>query len=225
MQEFDRFASEYHQVLDSSLTLSGEVGEYFAEGKARYVAGEFSSDFCGRILDYGCGIGILSNCLRRHLPMASLDGFDVSADSIKRIDPKLAAHGLYTANSAELAFNYNVIVVSNVLHHIETSERQCIVEDLSHRLCEDGFLVIFEHNPLNPVTRWVVRNSPLDENAVLLFPGEALAYGARVGLKVCKKSYLFFFPRPLASLRGCEPYLTWCPLGAQYAVVLKRPKC
>jgi trans-aconitate methyltransferase len=82
MQEFDRFASEYHQVLDASLALSGEVGQYFAEGKARYVARKVGSDFCGRVLDYGCGIGILAKCLQRHLPMVSLDGFDVSADSI-----------------------------------------------------------------------------------------------------------------------------------------------
>jgi len=222
MQEFDRFASEYHQVLDASLALSGEVGQYFAEGKARYVARKVGSDFCGRVLDYGCGIGILAKCLQRHLPMASLDGFDVSADSIKKIDPKLTSQGIFTSNSTQLATNYNVIVVSNVLHHIEISDRQRIIQDLSNRLCVDGFLFVFEHNPLNPVTRCVVRNSPLDENAVLLFPAEALAYASRIGLKVCEKSYLFFFPRLLASFRRFEPYLSWCPLGAQYALVHQR---
>ncbi len=35
---FDRFARDYGEVLDKSVSISGESGEYFSEYKARYVA-------------------------------------------------------------------------------------------------------------------------------------------------------------------------------------------
>jgi hypothetical protein len=36
------------------------------------------------------------------------------------------------------------------------------------RLKEDGHFIIFEHNPINPVTRHLVKNCPFDADAVLL---------------------------------------------------------
>ena len=35
-----------------------------------------------------------------------------------------------------------------------------------------GRIYIFEHNPFNPVTRWVVKHTAIDRNAVLLKPAE-----------------------------------------------------
>ena len=37
-------------------------------------------------------------------------------------------------------------------------------------LKNDGQLIIFEHNPLNPITRKIVKECEYDEDAILLTP-------------------------------------------------------
>jgi len=177
------------------------------------------------VLDYGCGVGTLSNCLQGLLPKAHLNGFDVSAESITTINCNLASRGLFTNDSAQLGAGYNVIILSNVLHHIDPPNRSGTIQELKARLCGDGLLIVFEHNPINPVTQWVVRNSPLDENAILLYRGEVLTLLSSIEMSVLRTSYLFFFPRVLSSMRFLEDHLQWCPLGAQYAVVARQGRC
>ncbi|PYX98120.1 MAG: hypothetical protein DMG71_01290 [Acidobacteria bacterium] len=74
---FDQFAADYKQVLDKNVALSGEDSEYFAEYKARYLARRLSPDFTGKILDFGCGVGLLSRSLKKNLPAAKLDGYQL----------------------------------------------------------------------------------------------------------------------------------------------------
>ncbi|HEV8539743.1 MAG TPA: class I SAM-dependent methyltransferase [Nitrospiraceae bacterium] len=220
MSHFDGFADHYKDVLDQSLALSGETGEYFAEYKARYVCDQVvGPGFSGRVLDFGCGIGLLSGCLKAQLPLAAIHGFDVSGKSIRRIHANLRAAGVFTTDEAELAAQYDVIVLSNVLHHVTSSARQAMMRAIGERLAKGGRLVVFEHNPLNPVTRWIVKRSGLDEDAVLVPRRETAALLAAAGMRVVRRSYIVFFPRPLAWLRRLERFLSPCPLGAQYAVV------
>ncbi|MBM4133667.1 MAG: methyltransferase [Nitrospira sp.] len=220
MSEFDRFALSYKEVLDQDLTISGETSEYFAEYKARFMVREaVGPGFSGKVLDYGCGVGLLSEILNKHLPACTLHGFDVSSESIGKIGAGLRARGLFTAKDQDLDDDYDAIIVSNVMHHICPEDRQATICRLRSRLAPAGKLVMFEHNPLNPCTRWVVRHSPLDKEAILLPRGEALAYLRDAGLRVTRRAYIVFFPRPLAWLRALEPWLAWLPAGAQYALV------
>ena len=221
-QHFDRFARNYEQVLDDAVALSGEKGEYFTRVKAQYLERMMGADFRGRLLDYCCGVGLLAGLVRQYLPGARVDGFDVSSESIARIEPELQRQGVFTSRAEMIGRGYNAIVVSNVLHHVPAGEREALVRDLGGRLAERGRLVIFEHNPLNPLTRWVVRHCAFDDDAVLLWPGEPRGYFRAAGLKPVRRDYLVFFPRLLSGLRRLEPGLRWLPLGAQYASVGER---
>jgi SAM-dependent methyltransferase len=223
MTDFDHIAPNYKEIVDQTLTLSGENSEYFAEYKARFTAQELANHaFTGKILDFGCGVGLLSRFLRMHLPAATLHGFDVSSESIGRIDADLRTHGLFTSNDAELDHDYDVIIVSNVMHHTRLEHRQTVISAVRERLTRTGKLVVFEHNPVNPVTRWVVSHSPVDREAVLLPQQETLTYLRRAGLRLLRRAYIVFFPRPLSWFRFLEPWLAWVPMGAQYAVVAAR---
>src|SRR5947199_1940280 len=128
--EFDQFAADYEGILDRTVALSGESSSYFAEYKARYLAGVMPQGFAGRVLDFGCGVGLLSACLKRRLPGARIDGFDVSQESLGRVDPALAAAGLFTSDAGRLAHDYDLIVLGNVLHHIAPADRRATVRDL-----------------------------------------------------------------------------------------------
>ncbi|HKS72151.1 MAG TPA: class I SAM-dependent methyltransferase, partial [Terriglobales bacterium] len=216
---FDQFAGNYKSVLDQSIALSGEDSSYFAEYKALYLARIVGSSFSGKILDFGCGVGLLSGFLKKHLPAARLNGFDVSGESIARISPSLNASGAFTSEESQLAHDYDLIVTANVLHHVPPEHRSKTIADLAERLSPRGRLAIIEHNPANPLTRRAVDRCPFDEDAVLLPPGETKTLIRDAGLNIVRRDYIVFMPHALSWLRPLEPALAWVPLGAQYAVL------
>lgn len=220
--QFDRFAGDYERILTKSVAASGEDSAYFSEYKALYLKRVLTSTFSGKILEFGCGIGLLSGFLKKHLPAIRIDGFDVSHDSIQKVNPVLVGQGFFTSDSARLSHDYQLIVAANVLHHIQLEERQNVIRELADRLAYGGSLVVFEHNPANPVTRWVVERCPFDHDAVLLPPSEICGYANAAGLVVARRDYIVFMPRFLAWLRPMEPWIAWLPAGAQYVVVAQK---
>ena len=79
---FDHFSSNYKELLDRSVALSGEGSEYFAEYKASYIARMVGKDFRGKILDYGCGDGIFLNFLNEQ-GYARVAGYDAYASQFQ----------------------------------------------------------------------------------------------------------------------------------------------
>ena len=218
-QEFDHYAGDYKSLLDRSIKMSGDSAEYFCEYKACYIARVVGPHFSGKILDFGCGIGLLSARLKQHLPGATVHGYDSSSESIHVIPPELAACGRFTSDWNSIDGDYQLAVLSNVLHHIGQAQREQTIVDIADHLAPGGKLILFEHNPWNPLTRWVVRHCPFDDGVVLLPPGEVSTYFARTALAVRKRDFIVFFPKMLSAFRGLEPWISWLPLGAQYAVV------
>jgi SAM-dependent methyltransferase len=220
--QFDRFASDYEQVLDRTVAASGEDSAYFAAYKARYLKKVLPASFSGKALDFGCGVGLLSRFLKAYLPAIRLDGFDVSRDSIGKVDDDLRSQGHFTSSAEDLDHDYELIVVANVMHHILPCQREGVVQDLTGRLAPRGILAFFEHNPANPITRCVVERCPFDADAILLSPAEMAGYLGRAKLRLMRRDYIVFMPRFLASLRPLEPWLAWLPMGAQYAVLAEK---
>lgn len=217
MAEFDRHAHDYKAALDRSIAIGGESSEYFTEYKSAYIDRLLGLG-ARRLLDFGCGVGLLSAALARRRPDDRIDGFDVSADSLGQIDASLRQRGCFTADASALGRNYDLIVLSNVMHHIPPGQRQATITDLAGRLARGGQLLVIEHNPINPLTRWVVAHCDFDGDAILLRPVEVRRYFGQAGLRRPRRDYLLFFPRFLSALRGIEPALAWCPAGAQYAL-------
>jgi 2-polyprenyl-3-methyl-5-hydroxy-6-metoxy-1,4-benzoquinol methylase len=222
-EEFDKFADSYRSQLDKSVELAGESSSYFVDYKAAYIARLIGSDAPTKILDFGCGVGILSIALAEHRPDDVLHGYDVSAESLDRIPANVKSRGRFTSRLDELDRDYDLIVISNVLHHIAPAQRQTTVSDLSARLSARGRILVIEHNPLNPMTRWVVAHCPFDDDAILLPPREVKNYCANAGLTSTQRDYIVFFPKSLSALRRFEPQLGWLPAGAQYALTASRP--
>lgn len=217
--QFDQYAGNYKRVLDQSIAASGEDSNYFAEYKAVYLARVLGRGFSGRILDFGCGVGLLSGFLRKHLPSARLDGFDVSGESIARMDHSLTAQGVFTSEEDHLGKDYDLIVSANVMHHVAREQRARTIASLASRLAPRGKLAVIEHNPANPLTRRAVDRCPFDQGVALLPPAETLSLLQAAALQLLRRDYIVFMPRVLALLRPLEPWLAWLPLGAQYAVI------
>jgi hypothetical protein len=81
-----------------------------------------------------------------------------------------------------------------------------------------GRVYVFEHNPLNPVTSWVVKHTPIDRNAILLRAREVKHGLVQAGFRGVGTSYQMFFPPRMHWLYRVEGFLHWLPLGGQYAV-------
>jgi 2-polyprenyl-3-methyl-5-hydroxy-6-metoxy-1,4-benzoquinol methylase len=222
LPEFDTFAADYQDLVSDSVRITGESSDYFAAYKAEYIARRVAPRPGSSLLDYGCGVGLLSKHLRNRLPAIHVDGFDVSQNSIERVDESLRSQGTFTSNLHALGQAYDVIVLANVLHHVPPARRRDLIRETASLLCNAGEFVIFEHNPINPLTQWAVSQCAFDEDAILLPVRETRGYFERSQFRLTSCEYIVFFPRFLRRLRPLEPSLRWCPLGAQYVVVASR---
>lgn len=222
MAEFDNFAGNYKSILNETLGRFGETLDYYTRYKASYIRRIVGDEYSGKVLDYGCGIGLLLQALKTFLPKASLMGFDISVESIGAIDKSIRDRIKFTGKVDELDKDYDLVVVSNVFHHIPIASRHDAMSEIARCIAIGGHLIVFEHNPLNPITRVVVNRCPFDEDAILLSPAELKAYLHPAGLSYLRKDYIVFFPRPLAAFSKVEPFLRFLPLGAQYAIVGKK---
>jgi hypothetical protein len=102
------------------------------------------------------------------------------------------------------------------------AERPAVYAELTRLLKPGGRLYVFEHNPRNPLVRYVVARTPIDANAILLDSQEVrhgLLGSARYALDT---DYLMFTPPGLPFLQGVDRALAWLPLGAQYAVAARK---
>ena len=86
-----------------------------------------------------------------------------------------------------------------------------------------GLIAIFEHNPWNPLTVHAVNTCLFDENAKLIVARDMARRLADAGWVSPQIQYNLFFPRALSLLRPLESGLRWLPLGAQYAVLARKP--
>ncbi len=224
--EFDRFADEYAAMQGKIVKISGEQPEYFARYKIDAVRRVWSRQ--GRpepraVLDFGAGIGNSLPHLHSRFPTAEITALDVSARSLQvarhrfgdiaRYQVYDGAGPLAADGSIDLAFT------SCVFHHIDEHEHVDIMRRLRRTLAPGGALVVFENNPINPVTQYIVATCPFDENAVLLSSGLLRRRLREAGFQRADVGYTGFFPAALSALRGMEPYLANLPLGAQYYVL------
>lgn len=218
MAEFDAFAATYEASLDSSIGITGESFDYFAAYKAAYIARNVAPAGPARILDYGCGVGLLSKHLLTLMPEKRIDGFDPSEESILRIGPDLRLQGTFTSQLCLIDGEYDIVILANVLHHVRPNDRRELIRSVTARLRTGGKLAVFEHNPLNPLTRRAVSQCIFDGDAVLLPQRETRDYFPAREFRV-QRDYIVFFPRLLRWLRPLEPLMAWCPMGAQYAAI------
>ena len=153
-----------------------------------------------------------------------LDGCDVSVEMLAEArrrwsrGPLPELHVIENAQAPFDAATFDLIVLCSVLHHVEPLSRDLVYQDVLCLLKPGGCLCIFEHNPYNPLTQWVVKHTPIDKNVALLPPREVQAGVAEAGALGVQTEYLLFFPPRWRLLRPLERFLHFLPCGAQYAV-------
>jgi SAM-dependent methyltransferase len=225
--EFDRFADNYDDTLNQALAASGEGKEFFARGRVEWLARCLGEDR-GRprsVLDYGCGTGDTTVLLRELLQCESVVGLDVSARALERATH---AHGSPTCRFLPFSqyapeASVDVVYCNGVFHHIPVAERSAAVDYIHRCLRPGGIFALWENNPWNPGTQYVMYRCDFDRGAVKISPPEAAGLLRKGGLEVLRTDFRFFFPHFLKALRPMEASLSRIPLGGQYQVLARKP--
>lgn len=219
--DFDRFADCYDDIMHTQLKGFGEESAYFAEYKVRLVKERLQktgTTLPQLILEYGCGTGRNLPFLKEYFPSATIEGCDISAQSLRIAAKRAPEAALYLLPNETPQKQYDLVFVACVFHHIPIAERAGAFEQLYTLLKPSGELFIFEHNPYNPITRHIVNTCPFDKDAILLTPAELAAHTKAARFKLVENRYALFYPALLKALRPTETYLGWLPLGGQYYI-------
>lgn len=216
--EFDDYASRYEEMLSDNLGRFGRHIDYYAEYKIRTIRRCLSSPPAD-ILEYGCGIGRNIPFLEKVFPGCRIAGCDVSIHSLdvaKRANPQAEFFPVPAGCDSSVVGAFDVVLMACVLHHVPVEARQGCVEGAASFLRPCGSLFVFEHNPLNPLTRRMVNTCPFDGDAVLLPLAETNGLLKEAGLRIKRAQYVLFFPAALRAARPLEFFMRRVPLGGQY---------
>jgi SAM-dependent methyltransferase len=217
---FDRVGVSYQAEVARALgPLAGEHTHFLAV-KARWLrhlaAGRLRRRDGLRVLDVGCGMGLLD----RHLGALgeALYGVEVALTPLVAarragVRPVLCVSGLPFADAT-----FDLVFTASVLHHVAPGAWSAFLREMGRVARPGGLVVVFEHNPWNPATRWVVSRCAFDRDAVLVGPGRLRRLLRASGLRPVLRRHLLTTPWPGRFYAFLDRALAALPLGAQYLV-------
>ena len=222
-KEFDQYADNYEAIIADPLRDQFANGSVFFHQRKIDVLME-SLQSQGKNpsqldwLDMGCGKGDLLSLGAKKFRKAF--GCDVSTGLLAQVE---GVEVRRQTSDTEVPFDDNsvdVVTAACVYHHIEPAMRLAITKSVYRALRPGGMFCIFEHNPLNPVTRKIVARCPLDVNAILLPHGESDQLMHDASFKQSKTVHYLFLPEGIFAMMGAmEGLLKWLPIGGQYAAI------
>lgn len=226
MTQFDRYAQNYNQLVDSALTATGENRDYFLFRRVEWIAKCLPKlGMKPRVLlDYGCGNGASAPYLLNMLHLQSLIGVDVSEQSISEARHNAPPKTTFATLSSFVANEQaDLCYCCGVFHHIIAEERASALDYVFRSLKSGGIFFFFEHNPWNPGTRHIMAKCEFDADAIPIAPHRAPQLLRAAGFEILFREFLFVFPKWLRILRPLESALKRMPLGGQYVIVARKP--
>ena len=238
--EFDTYTTSYEVLHDKNLALVGAESSDFLRAKlnwCRQLAGKhFTLTSVAKLfLDFGCGTGRFGHEFHRYFDLSwNYVGVDQSSacieeakqrSALKRTESSLKSDPLYLSLESwnESAAKYDFILAACVFHHIEASHRRVVLNKLWNLLKPTGVILIWEHNPWNPLTRRIVNDCAFDKNASLLSISDMNCLWRETTKEgTTHFRFVTFFPGLLRSLQRVEPLLGWLPLGGQWVFWAKK---
>jgi SAM-dependent methyltransferase len=222
---FDDYEPRYGELVERSISFAGRDHDFYVRVKAERLL-ELVERHVGdparqRVLDVGCGPGLAHGYLG---DLKMLEGVDASPLMVERAQRANPSRRYEVADAVALPFSggsFDVAFAIGLLHHIAPAARAGCVGELRRVVRPSGLVVIFEHNPLNPLTRLAVHRCEFDDDALLLRRSETLRRVSAAGLQVVETRWMLFSVRNGAGARALERALGRTPLGAQYYVAAR----
>jgi len=235
---FDRVARDYERIHNRSLPPGVRSTDFIGQRAATVArwlsAGDSGHEVC--YLDFGCGNGrMLKFLLESDAGMALVEqgrlrlfGFDTSVESVNEArgligDDRVSLVSDLNHLPADIRFDF--VICCHVFHHIPPAERAQTVARLATRMTPWSRLVIWEHNPFNPMGRMLVKMCPFDRDARLLTLNQTKSLFEKNSFRYREHAYVNVFPPRwlrLDAVAAVEAKLSVIPIGAQYWVSFER---
>lgn len=236
-QEFDHFKETYRSDIDKAVSFSGQSHDFFTRVKAEYLLSLFRKFMNGQrqstatrgnldVLDIGCGHGHIHPYLTKSDIPIKLFATDVASTVVEEARILNSTVNYQSYGGERLPYNdqsFDIAFTIAVLHHVLPAQWLAFLQEMRRVVRPGGMVAIFEHNPINPLTQWVVRTCPIDENAVLLGSRRLSKLAAQAEFVEIAKQYILFTPLDGTAYRKFDNLVGWLPLGAQYYVVARVP--
>ncbi len=220
---------DYRNEVDGAIGFTGLDVDYFLGGKAdnavgllrRHLPAGAEKADC---LDIGCGIGAMHPALVRRV--GKLSGTDVSSEAIGTASESNPNVEYRAYDGARLPYDdgaFDMAMTVCVMHHVPSAQWPAFVSEAWRVTRPGGLFAVYEHNPVNPLTRLAVMRCPFDHDAELLMPGRVAGLLKDRGFEIVDREFLFFVPLKAAFAKRIDQALSWLPLGAQYVVCGRKP--
>jgi SAM-dependent methyltransferase len=225
--EFDEYSASYEELLKDPLRdrFTGGASEFFHVRKRDLIRSYFRRRRVATggwtYLDLGCGKGELASLLSGEFEKTC--GCDPSPGMLSH------ARGVETRVQADPGVipypdaSFDFVTAVCVYHHVPVEERAGLTAEVKRVLKPGGTFAMIEHNPFNPVTKAIVKRTPVDADAILLRAAEAEGLMKAQGIGVRGVEYFLFLPEKVYRVLGAlEGLVGWLPLGGQYGVFGRR---
>lgn len=219
--DFNDHKDRYIQTIEASLRFSGKEHDFFTKVKADFltmiIQQYFSKDSIPLLLDVGCGHGLI----HKHLDCKKINIIGVEvADKVLKLAQETNPSVQYLHHDGKklpfVAQQFDIVMAICVMHHVPTVEWINFLNEMRRVLKSGGIAIIFEHNPYNPITRYIVANNILDADAVLLSSHKLKKMMQKTGFKNIINRNILFTPFAHDLFRWLDKTLGWLPFGAQY---------
>jgi SAM-dependent methyltransferase len=224
---FSDYVETYQKEVQQSIDFAGLDLDFYIELKANLIIkiaeSYFSNPGLINVLDIGCGIGLTDHHLSAFFK--NLHGIDVEDGVVKKASAYNPGVKYSLYNGLNLPFEDNsldMVFAINVMHHVPPGKWENFVKEMYRVLKPGGTAAVFEHNPLNPLTRLAVSRCEFDRDAVLIYRNSLGKKFISCGFSISRKAYIIFFPFKANIFRNAEKLLKWLPFGAQYFLVGKK---
>jgi SAM-dependent methyltransferase len=225
---FDGYTQQYDCCLNRALSATGEGKDFYAAARVGWMAKCLRELGINPLsaLDFGCGIGTTAALLLSELKCGTVTGVDTSSKTIERAQQTQSRPQIhfFLLQDFRPRADLDCAYCNGVFHHIPLPERLGALGLVRDALCPGGIFALWENNPWNPGTRYVMSRCAFDEDAVKISAAAARRMVREARFEVLQTDFLFYFPKPLAALRPLERFLHKIPLGGQYQVLCRKPK-
>lgn len=226
MSEFDSYRSTYNSQINSIVAFSGKDLDFFTRVKAEYLCEILDAKLPGSapldVLDVGCGHGNIHGFLLGASRQLRLSGIDMAADVIADARASHPSVDYSVYDGRKLPYDddsFDAAYAVCVMHHVPPAQWTDFLAEMRRVVRPGGLVVIFEHNPANPGTQYIVRTCPIDANAVLLGRRRLVKLASGAGLDRAHGRFILFTPFQRRLFKWLDRRLGWLPLGAQYFVI------
>jgi SAM-dependent methyltransferase len=225
MESFDQYAKEYDELLSDPLRDRFAGGsDFFIRQKCRVVADRLpkTDGRALRVLDAGCGQGTAFKFFERDVHVF---GTDISQPMLR---PAAQRGPVAVQEPLQLPFpddTFDAAYAFCIYHHIPDDDHVRHLAELRRVVKPGAEVMVFEHNPYNPVTATIFKRAPIDRGCHMIKPAALRRTFGAAGLQQLAQGFLLFVPEALHPLFGVlESGLSWLPLGGQYFVAGRKPR-